>query len=145
MLSFRLWCLKMQLDNWPSKITRRFKNIERHQRVRWLDLFSWYSKTCWLFDAKLYIYIYIYIYMYVIYHLVIIIIIIIIIIIRSHRCIYYTNIFTTQYNLTYTHCNSLPTMHVYKSDSHSFPTTCSDDNLSNCQRKNILKQMYTHS
>ena len=39
-------------------------------------------------------------------HLVIIIIIIIIII-QSPR-IYYTNIFTTQYNLTYTHCNSYP-------------------------------------
>ena len=39
---------------------------------------------------------------YAISHLVIIIIIII----QFPHCIYYTNIFTTQYNLTYTHCNS---------------------------------------
>ena len=35
-------------------------------------------------------------------------VIIIIIIIQSPPHIYYTNIFTTQYNLTYTHCNSCP-------------------------------------
>ena len=36
------------------------------------------------------------------------VIIIIIIIIIHPRRIYYTNIFTTLYNLTYTHCNSCP-------------------------------------
>ena len=43
---------------------------------------------------------------YAISHLVIIIIIIVII--QPPPSIYYTNIFTTQYNLTYTHCNSCP-------------------------------------
>ncbi len=45
---------------------------------------------------------------YTISHLVIIIIIIIIITTIQPPRIYYTNIFTTQYNLTYTHCNSCP-------------------------------------
>ena len=45
---------------------------------------------------------------YAISHLVIIIIIIVVIIQSPAHRIYYTIIFTTQYNLIYTHCNSCP-------------------------------------
>ena len=31
----------------------------------------------------------------------------------------------------------MPTIHVYKSDSHSFSTTCSDDNLSTVNETNV--------
>ena len=77
-----------------------------------------YGRQLYLLTYSIYIYIYIYIYKihsiyiyiykihkynsYAISHLVIIIIII-----HPPR-IYYTNIFTTQYNLTYTHCDSCP-------------------------------------
>ena len=74
-----------------------FKSIPFHVRI----------------DNIIYKYIYMYIISSIVYnsyaisHLVTIIIIIIIIIIQSPR-IYYTNIFTTQYNFTYTHCNFCP-------------------------------------
>ena len=35
-----------------------------------------------------------------------------------------------------------PLIHVYKSDSHSFPTTWSDDNLSHCQRNKCIHIRY---
>ena len=57
---------------------------------------------------------------YALSHLVIIIIIIIIIIIQPPHRIYYINIFTIQYNLTYTHCNScLPYTFTNQILSHS--------------------------
>ena len=48
--------------------------------------------------------------------------------------IYYTNIFTTPYNLTYTHCNSCP------------PYTFTNQILTHSpQLATSMKQMYTHS
>ena len=58
---------------------------------------------------------------------------------------YYTNISITQYNLTYTHCNScLPYTFTNQFLIH-FPATCSDILFHTyCQLKKIKQQINTH-